>query len=57
MLVVNDVLNVAPKLNQPRRDIDDEITRRRLLALPRMHLLTSETADPNEATTTRSHHV
>jgi hypothetical protein len=54
MLIINDVLTVAPRLDQPRRDIDDEIARRRLLSLPRMHLLTSETADPDDTPTAGS---
>jgi hypothetical protein len=51
MRAINDVLTALPQIGQPRRDIEGDITRRKLLALPRMHLLTSETTNERDPPT------
>jgi hypothetical protein len=47
--VINDVLSMSSWSVPPFRDIDGDATRKKMRRIPGMHLLTSDTANPDEA--------
>ena len=49
MQVINDVLSMSTWSVPPFRDIDGDATRKKMRRIPGMHLLTSDTANPDQA--------